>query len=80
MNHFDCDSINYFGVKVARGKPSKALPRMTLFQVFRRSLAAGVVQGVSFVQIGKRHLVYLGSENGSLRIAVGFLWLTRATS
>ncbi len=80
MNHFDCDGLDYFGVKVARGRPAKAFPRMALLQVFRRSLEDGVVQGLSVGQIGKRHLFYIGSERGSLRVCLGFVWLTRPAS
>lgn len=55
MNHLDCDAWDYWGIKVASGRPTKALPRMALFQAFRRSFDDGIVQGVSLAQAGKRH-------------------------
>lgn len=74
MNHFDYDSLDYFWLKVLR------LRIGTLFQVFRRSLNDGVVQGISLVQIGTRHAFYIGSERGALRLCLAFAWLTRPAS
>lgn len=78
MHHFDFDSLDYFGLKFARLGPTRNLPTIALFQVFRRSLADGVVQGLSIGQIGKRHLLYVGTDGGALRLCIGFVWLTRA--
>ena len=80
MNHFDYEGVSYFGMKIARGQPMKALPRMALFQVFRRSLDGGVVQGLSVGQIARRHLLYVGSDRGALRLCLGFVWVTKSAS
>jgi hypothetical protein len=75
--HADFSNAKDFGVKVGpvrlwgRGLTAK---RLTVFQAFRR--VAERVQGVSLLRIAGRHLAYLETENGKLRLCLGFMWVT----
>lgn len=69
--HWDWSGTSFFGMKLGRVKVLGQ--RVVILQAFNR----GTVGGVSLLQVGRRHLIYVGSENGSARICVGFIWLTR---
>lgn len=72
----DSDSLNWFGVKLA-GVDRPRVPTLILAQAHRRDVKdEGVNQGVGLVQIGGRHLLYVGSIGGRLRLCLAFVWLT----
>lgn len=50
-----------------------------LAQAHRRDIKDdGIHQGFGLLQVGSRHLLYIGSNEGRLHLCVGFLWFTRA--
>lgn len=78
--HFDWSGISFFGAKVLRTRLFGGRSRMVLAQVFNRQMDAASVRGVSLLQIGKRHLLYVGAEAGEIKLCVGFCWLTKPAS
>jgi len=62
-------SIRWFGFKLGK-----------IVQAHRRFNGRGCAsQGVSLIQSGTRHLLYLGSDDGKPHVCVAGMWLTRAT-
>ena len=72
--HWDWDCASYFGAKL--GRFDVLGERIVLAQVFNRELTSGPVAGMSLLQVGHRHLVYIGLENSAPKLCLGFLWLT----
>ena len=79
---FDGRDFDWFGFKL--GKISR---RVFDRHVYLAPLSAHrrfngrdcASQGFSLLQIDTRHLVYVGSNDGQLRVCLGFVWLTRET-
>jgi len=51
-------------------------PGVTLAQSHRRFNRRDTAsQGVGLLQVGGRHLLYIGSNDGALRLCLCFIWL-----
>jgi len=73
---YDYDSPRWFNLKL--GVIGKRVPRATLAQAFARDIKDdGLVWGLSLLQVGRRHLLYVGAKNGQPHVCLGFFWLTR---
>ena len=75
-NTYDFHSARWYGLKVGRWSASGALAQS--HRRFNRRDTAS--QGLGLLQIGARHLFYLGTVDGRLRLCLGFVWLAGGPS
>jgi hypothetical protein len=82
----DWNSLRWFGVKLGRlvlkarhGPTMSTVCRASACgaQAFARDIKGeGLMFGVGIGQIGMRHLLYVGANNGRPHVSLGFCWLT----